>query len=278
MPSDDEIGDFYPTDYYGGGSEKFTRLIETMVRVVAARHVRFLTRGLPAGARVLDVGCGRGLVLADLADHGYEVHGVERSEAAATGADERADIRIVSKLADAGYPDGWFDEVLIWHVLEHLRDPRETLAEIARILRPGGKVVVAVPNFSSLQARTTGAAWFHLDLPRHLFHFPVEGLRHLLAEVGLAPESTHHFSLRQNPFGWLQSLLNRIPGIPRNALYVLLHERAPDAPPPFTRRLRVALRLAYWFGMPIAGAFSIVTALLRTGATIHVVASKPRSG
>ena len=117
MPSDDEIGDFYPTDYYGGGSEKFTRLIETMVRVVAARHVRFLTRGLPAGARVLDVGCGRGLVLADLADHGYEVHGVERSEAAATGADERADIRIVSKLADAGYPDGWFDEVLIWHVL-----------------------------------------------------------------------------------------------------------------------------------------------------------------
>ena len=63
------------------------------------------------------------------------------------------------------------------------------------------RLIVAVPNFSSWQARWAGAAWFHLDLPRHLFHFPLPALRRLLEECGLACRSEHHFSLRQNPFG-----------------------------------------------------------------------------
>jgi SAM-dependent methyltransferase len=277
MPDADEIAGFYPEVYYGGETTKFRPLVERLVRLVGARHVRFLTAGLPRGARVLDVGCGRGVLLAALADRGFEVHGVEHSESAARGADPRARIRVAPRLADARYAADSFDQVIIWHVLEHLPDPRGTLVEVLRILRPGGRLVVAVPNFESAQARWAGPAWFHLDLPRHLYQFPLSALRRLVRSIGFQVESEHHFSLRQNPFGWIQSALNRVPGLPRNGLYTLLHDRAPGEPPPFDARTRRVLRLAWLALAPPAIAASVVEAALHTGATVHLVARK-RSG
>ncbi len=276
LPSDAEIASWYPEAYYGDAGSKFESIVEVMVRVVGGRHARYLSRGLAPGARVLDVGCGRGVLLGALADRGFEVHGLERDPAATRGVDPRARIRIAPDLASAGYPAAHFDQVIVWHVLEHLSDPGGTLAEVRRILRPGGRVVVAVPNFSSLQARWAGASWFHLDAPRHLYHFPLPALERLLRRAGLVPRSAHHFSLRQNPFGWVQSALNRRAGLPRNALYVLLHGRGAGEPLPYDARTRRRLRLAYLLGMPLALGLSVVTTLLRSGATVHVVAELER--
>lgn len=274
MPGLEEIQRFYPDEYYGEPGTKFQPPVESLVRWVGQRHVSFLLRSLPRGARVLDVGCGRGVVLGALADRGIEVHGVEVDADATRGADPRAHIRIAPRLADAGYAADSFDEVLIWHVLEHLHDPRGTLEEVHRILRPGGRLVVAVPNFSSLQARWSGAAWFHLDLPRHLYHFPLRALVGLLEDLGFAVESEHHFSLRQNPFGWIQSLLNRVGVFPRNALYTLLHRRQRGAPPPFDATTRLALRLCLLLLAAPALLASLLATALRSGATVHVVAHK----
>lgn len=274
-PGPGEIRGYYPGSYYGEPGRKFRPVVEHLVRLVGSRHARFLARGLPRGARVLDVGCGRGVLLGALADRGLEAHGVELSPEAASGADPRAKIRVAERLADAGYPESFFDEVIVWHVLEHLPDPRETLEEIRRVLRPGGRLVVALPSFGSAQARWAGPHWFHLDVPRHLFHFPLPALRRLLEDVGFLCESEHHFSLRQNPFGWLQSALNRYTDLPRNALYVLLHERAGEDEAPYDPATRRRLRLAWWLGMPAAVAASVLGALFRTGATVHVVARLP---
>jgi SAM-dependent methyltransferase len=284
QPDAEEIAGFYPPEYYGETGSKFEPLVEALVRVVAARHVRFLARGVPRGGRVLDLGCGRGVLLGAFADLGFEVHGVEVSQAAVQGADPRVQIRIATRLMEAGYPSEFFDQVVIWHVLEHLADPRETLEEVHRILKPNGRVVVSVPNFSSLQARWAGPAWFHLDLPRHLFHFPVEALRMLLENTGFDCVSEHHFSLRQNPFGWVQSFLNRSRAWPRNSLYTML-QRGHTAE---NRRLgwmtRLRLRAAYFAGMPIALVFAVAAASLRRGATVHIVARRreerpaPRGG
>lgn len=272
----DEVGRFYPDEYYGQLGTKFQPFVEHLVRLVGTRHVRFLARGLAPGGRVLDVGCGRGVILGVLADLGFEAHGVERSAAAAQGVDPRAQIRIVEDLAQAGYPDAHFDAVVIWHVLEHLPDPARILAEVHRILRPGGRLVVAVPNFSSAQARWSGPAWFHLDAPRHLFHFPLSALCRLLANTGFEVESVHHFSLRQNPFGWIQSALNRSPRLPRNGLYTLLHERGRTTAPPFDRATRFWLRFWLVVGAPLAVLATLVETALRSGATVHLVARKHR--
>ena len=272
MPDLEQVGSFYPSEYYGEPGRKFQGLVERLVRWVGERHIAFLTNDLRPGARVLDLGCGRGVILGALADRGFEVHGVEISLEAARGADPRAEIRIAPRLADAGYPAGYFDEVVIWHVLEHLHDPRGALLEARRVLRPGGRLVVAVPNLSSLQARWAGPAWFHLDLPRHLWHFPLGALRKLMADSGFQIESEHHFSLRQNPFGWVQSALNRVPGLPQNGLYTLLQRRPPGARPPYDAATRAWLWLSFLVGAPLGLLATLVETVLRSGATVHLVA------
>jgi 2-polyprenyl-3-methyl-5-hydroxy-6-metoxy-1,4-benzoquinol methylase len=272
MPNPDQLRALYPDAYYGEPGRKFHPLIEGLVRAVGERHISFLSRELTAGARILDVGCGRGVTLGALAEQGFAVHGFEISAEAARGVDSRVEIRIAANLKEAEYRAASFDQVIIWHVLEHLDDPVGTLREAHRILKPGGRLVVAVPNLSSLQARCSGAAWFHLDLPRHVYHFPLPALRQLLTLSGFEARSVHHFSLRQNPFGWIQSLMNRFESLPRNGIYVLLHNRSSDAPPPYDLRTRGWLWFWLFATTPFALAATLVGTVLRSGATVHVVA------
>ena len=116
-PDRELIAQFYPSSYYGVTGAKFVPLIEALVRLVGARHVRALSRGLRPGARVLDVGCGRGVLLSGLARRGFEAHGFEMSASAAAGVDPRAVVRVGKSLHDAEYPSAYFDQVIIWHVL-----------------------------------------------------------------------------------------------------------------------------------------------------------------
>ncbi len=278
MPTAERIQSFYPAEYYGEPTAKFEPLVEFGVRLGAKMRVESLVGDLPTESKVLDIGCGRGVMLRALLDLGHEAHGVEIAPEAAPGADSRAQIRIAPELVKAGYEENTFDAVIMWHVLEHLPHPEQTLAEIRRILRPGGRLILAVPNFGSLQSQRTGNDWFHLDLPRHLYHFTPETLQRLLACNEFHYESVRHMAMLQNSFGWLQSILNRISGTPRNSLYSLLH-RGGEHPvvKNLSRLQRWQLKLGYWFGLPIAAGISLLETATRHGGTIAVSATLGRS-
>src|SRR5262249_46633073 len=144
------------------------------------------------------------------------------------------------------------------------------------ILRPGGLLMVAVPNFDSLQAAVSGSAWFHLDVPRHFFHFRAGGLRRLLEASGFVVVDVSHFSLEQNPYGWIQSLLNRR-GFRPNLLYDLLKEPSARMVDPLRQHPLQTLAMLTTLPLlvPLGFALFLLEVSLRRGGTVEVYARKP---
>jgi SAM-dependent methyltransferase len=136
--------------------------------------------------RLLDVGSGRGDLGVTLARRGWRVTGLEPSPDACAEARRRGVVTIQGTLAAAAEPlPEELDAIAFQHSLEHVAEPLEDLAKAAALLRPGGLVLISLPNFGSRPARRFGADWFHLDLPRHRSHFTRRGLDALLARAGL---------------------------------------------------------------------------------------------
>lgn len=160
--------------------------------------------------RVLDVGCGKGLLLAALRDAGWEVCGTELSEVSGRYARSRGIPVHQVPVEDAPLEDGSFDVVTLFHVLEHLTDPKRSLARIRALLRPDGFLVVEVPNIGSWYARAFGDIWFHYDVPRHLYHFDPATLRRMLETSGFAIERQTTRNLQYDAFGAVQSALNAV--------------------------------------------------------------------
>jgi ubiquinone/menaquinone biosynthesis C-methylase UbiE len=181
---------------------------------------------------------------------------------------------------DLDLPSDEFDTVILWHVLEHITDPENLLREVTRILRPGGTLLVAVPNFASVEARWARDKWFHLDVPRHLNHFTPGVLRALLRESGLRPRMTSYFASEYDFFSFVQTVLNKL-GLHHNLLYNLLRTRGAkviEGPRQAAARPRdVVLTLLL---LPALAWISLVwaplIALLGRGATITIYAKKPR--
>lgn len=211
---------------YGAPTQRFGAGLESAVRAFRSARARLVQRLVPRGARILDVGCGRGLFLRLLRERSYVVRGTELSEA--TRKNAYPDVPIdAGELTRASYPAGSFDLISIWHVLEHVRDPHATLDAAHHALAPNGVLLLAVPNFASWQARFGGERWFHLDLPRHLWQFTPTTLRALLEQHGFRVELMRTGQWEMDPFGWVQTALNRA-GFRPNALYDTLRSNPAD--------------------------------------------------
>jgi 2-polyprenyl-3-methyl-5-hydroxy-6-metoxy-1,4-benzoquinol methylase len=135
--------------------------------------------------KLLDFGCGAGAFLERMRDLGWRVEGLDMSTVAAHAVMRHRGIKVhVGTLPHRDLAPESFDCVTMWQALEHVHDPRLTVREARRLLRPRGLLVVAVPNLASWSFRHFGRHWFGLDVPRHLTHFTPATLNALLAAEG----------------------------------------------------------------------------------------------
>lgn len=187
LPDEAEYTALYNEAYYLGqqarliGGELLRGVLDESI---VAGRLGLLRR--PPG-RALDVGCGPGLYLDRLRRRGWQVEGTDRSPAAVRLTRRRGLTVHHGPLAELDLPSDSFDLVTLWHVLEHLEDPLGDLLTIRRLLRPGGELMLEVPNFASVTSRWAGASWFSLQVPVHLQHFSPASLDRLLHRAGFRP-------------------------------------------------------------------------------------------
>lgn len=192
---------------------------------IRARHFLSL---IPEPIRrpwVLDVGCAEGRLLDAFLRFGCECRGIEHPLYPSHRFIRRDRIVYLQDWpGKSELPEGGFHLIFLWHTLEHLKDPRSTMDRLGVLLAPGGALILAVPNFSSIESRCFGQHWFHLDIPWHRFHFNKGSLTYLIEKTHLRVAETNSFCLEQGPYGLLQSLLNAM-GWPRNEFYEFLKGR-----------------------------------------------------
>jgi SAM-dependent methyltransferase len=220
-PTRDEIKAYYPSEYYPpaelssrthvdrffkrlskvmkkGIREEFygypatsrsrvARLLRCIALYPEYWHLRFAGRDIlpfKGQGRLLDVGCGPGRLLQELRGQGWEVYGVDFSSVAVSRAQSVGLNVKEGDLLTAGFESNFFDVVIFSHSLEHVYDPVATLQEARRVLKPGGWVLLYLPNAGSAEARLFGEWWVAWDPPRHLFHFDKRSSARLLEMAG----------------------------------------------------------------------------------------------
>lgn len=223
-PGPEELLRYYSHGYYGAGEQKFSRVIEALRVSFALNRFYRLKKFLPGAGRALDIGCGQGTFLQLLRREGWKVQGTELAEEPARRSRLAGIPVFLGEIQEGQFGEGTLDLVTLWHVVEHLRDPAGDMRRISTMMGKKGLVAVSTPNVESVQARVFRERWFHLDPPRHLYLFSPETLFRLMAQAGFRMVYLNHFSLEQNPYGWVQSALNRM-AFPEGALYSFLKSR-----------------------------------------------------
>ena len=167
-PSAEDMAILYRPQHYTSQRRDLVARLEGLILRERVSFVRRHTRG----NRILDVGCGNGSLLQALSETNYDVYGLEPYQDALAGVSVDLRSRIqCAPFEAANYPTESFDVITLWHVLEHLARPVETLQGIRNYLKTDGILILEVPNFASHESRWLGPHWYNLDAPYHFWHF-----------------------------------------------------------------------------------------------------------
>ena len=271
-PSEQELDGYYPGGYHST-TKRYRGGMDRVLSLVHRSRIRSIERLIGGAGSVLDIGCGPGVFINQMRSRGWHVRGTERSPSAAQQARDGFHLDVsavdVDDLVEAG---ATYDAIVLWHVAEHLHTPRTTMRGIARLLRPGGVLLVAVPNFASPEARVGRAGWFHLDVPRHLVHFTTSTLTAMLRAEGFRPVKVTRLVPEYDVFSFVQTVENRL-GLPPNLLYDVL--RRPEARLRRQRSTRLQAGVAVALAVPLSVAAAVVAPLAaaaRRSATVAVYA------
>ena len=193
MPSKAEIGRYYKSEEYLSHGDQKKGLFASLYRQVKGYNLglksRLLNR-LHPHASFLDYGCGTADLMAHCEALGMNVRGAEPSEDAIQHAVKSVADRIVGP-EDELNSDRKYDIISMWHVLEHIHEPRAILERIKLKMNHRGHLVIALPNHDSLDARHYGSMWAAWDIPRHLWHYTPDQIILMCESLGFEHKSSH---------------------------------------------------------------------------------------
>lgn len=192
-PASNDIGKYYASEKYISHSDTREGIVNKVyhrVRNITLKNKRKLVENKLGrlGGRLLDIGAGTGAFASEMKESGWDVTALEPDEQARAIAEKTYGI--------SSYPNDLlfaqeeqFDAITLWHVLEHVHQLHEYGEEFRRLLKPSGKLFIAVPNYRSSDAKFYGPSWAAWDVPRHLYHFSPNSMKVFLGMHGLKVHS-----------------------------------------------------------------------------------------
>lgn len=190
IPDETDIGPFYnsvnyiphDTDSIGFVNRLYRGVRNVTVRQ-KARIIKKYTQ-LPEG-NLLDIGCGTGHFIYVMAQKHWKVTGVEPDIDARDTARALYAMEVLSPEKLFSLPPGNYNAITLWHVLEHIHRLHEYVEQMRKLLAENGVIFIAVPNYTSWDARKYGRYWAGYDVPRHLYHFSPQSMERLMQKHNL---------------------------------------------------------------------------------------------
>jgi 2-polyprenyl-3-methyl-5-hydroxy-6-metoxy-1,4-benzoquinol methylase len=182
QPAENDLSKYYESESYISHTDDKKGLLAFLYQIVkkyalSSKLKLVKTLNLKEGS-LLDIGAGTGEFLKLAKDRNWDISGIEPNEKARQFAAKK-NIVLVESIDDVNGEQ--FDVVTLWHVLEHLPDLEKTITKIEAFVKPGGSLVIAVPNYRSYDAQYYKEFWAAYDVPRHLWHFSKESMKRLFS-------------------------------------------------------------------------------------------------
>ena len=192
-PSKDKIGDYYKSEEYYSHQENkkgfIPKIYESVKKVNLKHKYKLSTEGIETG-NMMDIGCGVGDFIHTAEEKGWQCVGVEPSDNAKTIAKTRVKADIIRSEELENLPDGSFDLITMWHVLEHVDELKWQVTQLQRLIKSNGRIIIAVPNYKSYDGQYYKEHWAAYDVPRHLNHFNKQTITKIFKASGLELKKT----------------------------------------------------------------------------------------
>lgn len=197
IPGQDLMKDYYRSDNYISHSDTSRGFINQLYHLVRKRTLTVKGRLINSqtgkkNGKLLDIGAGSGAFVHYMQMQGWQVRGLEPDESARKKAAEVHQVKLWPVEALDWESGHTYDAITLWHVLEHVHNLHGYMETLKRILKPGGRIFIAVPNYTSYDASVYKGNWAAYDVPRHLYHFSPASMDrlfqiHSLAEIAKRP-------------------------------------------------------------------------------------------
>lgn len=188
IPEATIIGDYYKSEDYISHSSTSKGVVNKLyqfVRRITLKQKVQLVSEISNGRDVLDIGAGTGHFLNACKKGGWNTIGLEPDVDARNFAKQNFGLELLPADQLHGLENGTKDVITMWHVLEHVYDLKKDVQKIVNLLKDDGKLVIAVPNKNSYDAKVYGEFWAAYDLPIHLYHFTPKDIENLFSQFDM---------------------------------------------------------------------------------------------
>lgn len=200
-PKEEDLPNYYESEAYISHTDSSKSFIDKIYQLVKnytiLQKIKLINSFNTESKTILDIGSGTGDFLVACKNNGWQVIGIEPNDKARNFALQKMNLSnsiqnpfftSVEELIEKEI-NKKFDIITMWHVLEHVPNLENYIIHLEKLLKPKGRLIIAVPNYKSHDAKFYGRFWAAFDVPRHLWHFSQNSIKLIFLRIGMVVEN-----------------------------------------------------------------------------------------